>query len=159
MSRPAIAIRPARYEDRDFVLETARRLASFPLPAGRGVEEVVEGESRTLRAFFDAAPGGTRLLLAETPEGPAGFVYLEPLSDYFTLEIHGHVGILAVARAAEGRGVGRALLAAAEAWTRERGWRKLTLNVFETNVRARAVYERAGFAPETRRYVKWIGEP
>jgi RimJ/RimL family protein N-acetyltransferase len=31
---------------------------------------------------------------------------------------------------------------------------RLTLNVFEGNARARRVYERAGFAVETVRYVK-----
>ena len=159
MSRPAVSIRPARHQDRHFVLETTRRLAGFPLPAGRGVEEVIEGESRTLRACFEAPPAGTCLLVAETPDGPAGFAYLEPMSDYFTLETHGHLGILAVAERAEGRGVGRALLEAAEDWARERGWRKLTLNVFETNGRALAVYERFGFEPETRRYVKRIDAP
>jgi RimJ/RimL family protein N-acetyltransferase len=32
----------------------------------------------------------------------------------------------------------------------------LTLNVFDGNVRARRVYERGGFAPETLRYVKQL---
>ena len=40
---------------------------------------------------------------------------IEELRDYFTLERHGHVGILAVTEAAEGRGAGGALLRAAEA--------------------------------------------
>jgi RimJ/RimL family protein N-acetyltransferase len=30
------------------------------------------------------------------------------------------------------------------------------LNVLETNRRARGVYERVGFAPESLRYVKWL---
>jgi RimJ/RimL family protein N-acetyltransferase len=30
----------------------------------------------------------------------------------------------------------------------------LTLNVFVANARARAVYERAGFTPDTMRYAK-----
>ena len=152
----AVAIRPARRDDLAFVLETARRLASFPLPAGRGPEEIVGGETRTLRVFFEAPPADARLLVAEADGSPAGFAYLEPLTDYFTGERHGHVGILAVAEGAEGRGVGSALLSAAETWVRERGWRKLTLNVLETNARARAVYERVGFAPESLRYVKRV---
>lgn len=53
---------------------------------------------------------------------------------------------LAVVPAARGRGVGRALLAAAEARARARGCGKLTLEVLEENHRARAVYARAGFA-------------
>ena len=83
-----------------------------------------------------------------------GVVYLERLQDYFTLEQHGHVGMLVVAEEAEGKGVGGALMASAEAWAREHGYRKLTLNVFEGNQAARAVYEHLGYAPETLRYVK-----
>jgi GNAT superfamily N-acetyltransferase len=156
VSAAGLAVRPATRDDAAFVLETARRLASFELPAGRSAAEIVGGEARTLRAFFEAPPSGTRLLVAEADGRPAGFAYLEPLTDYFTGERHGHVGILAVAAGAEGRGVGKALLSAAEDWARGSGWRKLTLNVLETNRRARGVYERVGFAPESLRYVKWL---
>jgi ribosomal protein S18 acetylase RimI-like enzyme len=44
------------------------------------------------------------------------------------------------------RGVGRALLAGAERSARRRGCVKLTLEVQERNVRARKVYEAAGFS-------------
>ena len=47
-----------------------------------------------------------------------------------------------------------ALMRAAEAWARAHGYRRLTLNVFEANHAARAVYEHLGYAPETLRYVK-----
>jgi GNAT superfamily N-acetyltransferase len=53
---------------------------------------------------------------------------------------------LAVVAEARGRGIGRALLAAAEARARAGGCCKLTLEVLEDNHRARAVYARAGFA-------------
>jgi RimJ/RimL family protein N-acetyltransferase len=44
----------------------------------------------------------------------------------------------------------------AESWAREQGMAMLTLNVFDGNARARRVYERNGFAPETLRYVKAV---
>ena len=74
--------------------------------------------------------------------------------DYFTGEEHGHVGIIAVAAPAEGRGVGTALMRAAERWAQDAGFAKLTLTVFEGNRRARAIYEHLGYRPETLRYVK-----
>jgi GNAT superfamily N-acetyltransferase len=148
-------VRPALPGDRSFVLAAAQRLASFGPPPWRSVEEVVEGERRTLREFFAAPPAGTSLLVAESAEGDGlGFVYLEPLQDYYTLEAHGHVGILAVTEAAAGKGVGGALMRAAEAWAREQGYLKLTLNVFEENRTARAVYEHLGYRAETLRYVR-----
>jgi GNAT superfamily N-acetyltransferase len=148
-------IRAAAPGDRPFVLAVAQRLASFGPPPWRSVEEVVEGERRTLREFFAAPPHGTSLLVAESAEGESlGFAYLEPLQDYYTLEAHGHVGILAVTEAAAGKGVGSALMRAAEAWAREQGYRKLTLNVFKENRTARAVYDHLGYLPETLRCVK-----
>lgn len=54
---------------------------------------------------------------------------------------------LGVVPAFRGRGVGRELLAAVEAKARELGCCKITLEVLSDNVRARAIYERAGFGP------------
>jgi GNAT superfamily N-acetyltransferase len=152
----AIRVRPARGADRAFVLDTAARLADFGPPAWRSPEELVEGEARTLRDFFESPDDGSTLLIAEAGERRVGFALVEELRDYFTLERHGHVGILAVTAGAEGRGVGGALLRAAEAWARDRGFRTLTLNVFSGNRHARAVYEHMGFEEDTVKYVKQI---
>jgi GNAT superfamily N-acetyltransferase len=154
-----VTVRPARADDREFVLATAERLSAFGPPAWRTSEEVVEGEARTLRAWFETPAQGTVLLVAEDASGSArlGFVYVETLRDYFVLAEHGHIGILAVAAQAEGRGAGGALLAAAEDWARRRGFDRLTLNVFERNARARGVYARRGYVPESLKYMKLLG--
>ncbi len=152
-SRP-IRVRAARGTDRAFVLETAARLAAFGPPPWRTAEELVEGESRTLRDFFESPDDGSRLLIAESGDHRLGFALLEELRDYFTLERHGHVGILAVTGEAEGKGAGGALLRAAESWARDRGYRTLTLNVFRENQHARRVYEHLGFVQDTIKYVK-----
>lgn len=148
-------IRSALPRDRAFVLAAAQRLAGLDPPPWRPAEDIVEGERRTLRGFFAAPADGSSLLIAESEQGEnLGFAYLERLQDYFTLEAHGHVGILVVTEMAEGKGVGGALMRAAETWAREQGYRKLTLTVFEANRTARAVYEHLGYAAETLRYVK-----
>jgi GNAT superfamily N-acetyltransferase len=158
MSRRAVRVRPARPDDRAFVLETAKRLAEFGPPPWRSPELVVTAESRVLHQFFEAPPPDTALLIAEGADGERlGFAYLETLVDYFDRKPHAHLAELAVARAAEGSGAGGALLAASEDWARAAGHSVLTLNVFEKNSHARAVYERRGFAPETLRYVKILG--
>jgi RimJ/RimL family protein N-acetyltransferase len=150
-----IRVRDASAGDRAFVLETAKRLAAFDPPAWRTREEIWEGEARTLRQWFETPDIGT-LLVAVANDTPVGFIFLERSRDYFTQEEHGHVGILAVAAEAEGTGAGRALLEAGEAWARDYGYERITLNVFEGNARARAVYERLGYAPETIRYSKTL---
>ncbi len=154
-----VAVRPARPDDRDFVLATAVELVAFGPPGWRTPEEVVEGEAKTLSAWFAAPPPGSALLVAEEDGRPLGFAYLETLRDYFLEEEHGHIGILAVTKEAQGRGAGGALLEAAEAWARGRGYGRLTLHVFERNARARAVYARRGYQPESLKYVKLLGEP
>jgi RimJ/RimL family protein N-acetyltransferase len=150
-----VRIRPALSQDRAFVVATASRLAAFGPPPWRTADEIVSREALVLGSHFDTPADGSALLIAELPNGePAGFVYLERLQDYFTLEPHGHVGILAVGESAAGQGAGSALMRAGEAWAREQGFRKLTLTVFEGNRGARAVYEHLGYVPETLRYVK-----
>jgi GNAT superfamily N-acetyltransferase len=151
-----ITIRPATAADRDFVVETARRFAAFGPPPWRTPQEVVAGEVRCLDDFFDGGMRGSTLLVAEEAGRPAGFAFLEHNTDYFTGERHGHLGMIAVIEAAEGRGIGAALLRAADEWTRAQGYSKLTLNVFEGNAHARRAYERAGYCMETIRYVKPI---
>ena len=148
-------IRAAKAGDRERVLAIALRLSQFGPPPWRTPDEVNEGELRTLDQFFGGrAPSTSSLLVAELPSGVSGFTYLEQLQDYFTQEAHGHIGIIAVAERVEGQGVGAALMGAAEAWARGRGYRTLTLSVFQDKTRARAVYEHFGFRPDTIRYLK-----
>lgn len=155
-----VTTRPATREDKDFVLETSRRLAAFPPPVGRTRQELVAGEVRTLEAFFDGLAPGSALLVAVGSTGERlGFAYLETLQDYFTREQHGHLGMIAVTEPAEGRGIGRALLDATEAWARSRGFRKLTLTAFEGNRHAREVFERRHYHVETLRYVTFLHGP
>ena len=149
-----ITVRGATAADRDFVVETARRFAAFGPPPWRTPQEVVAGEVRCLDDFFDGGMQSSTLLVAEDAGRPAGFAFLEHHTDYFTAERHGHLGMIAVTEAAEGQGIGAALLRAAEEWTRSQGYSKLTLNVFEGNARARRAYERAEYRVETLRYVK-----
>jgi GNAT superfamily N-acetyltransferase len=152
-----VRVRPSRLDDRTFVLATAKRLAAFGPPSWRRAADIVEGETRTLRAFFESPEPQSQLLIAESDASrPLGFIFLEEGLDYFTLEPHGHIGILAVVHAAEGTGAGAALVRAAETWARARGYPTLTLNVFEGNRHARDVYEHLGFRTDTIKYLKQL---
>jgi RimJ/RimL family protein N-acetyltransferase len=65
-----------------------------------------------------------------------------------------------VGRAFRGVGVGRAMLETLEVWARESGVEKIMLRVFDTNVRARGLYEKMGYLSEglERRAVKFPDE-
>jgi len=56
--------------------------------------------------------------------------------------------VIGVLQAWVGRGVGRALLEALEAWARSKELHRLELTVDVTNQRALALYEKCGFEPE-----------
>jgi ribosomal-protein-alanine N-acetyltransferase len=62
-----------------------------------------------------------------------------------------HLLNLTVAPAWQGRGLGRGMLDALVGCCRDRGARHLWLEVRESNARARAIYERYGFADVGRR--------
>jgi GNAT superfamily N-acetyltransferase len=152
----AFIIRSAVADDRASVLALVPRLRAFGAPAAlHSPEEMDAGERRTLERYFDAPSNHARLFVAEAANGAVlGAAYAERAIDYFTLEAHGHLGILMVAASAEGRGIGSALLESVERWARAEGYRFVTLNVFTTNARALSVYERAGYRADTVRYVK-----
>jgi GNAT superfamily N-acetyltransferase len=91
-----------------------------------------------------------RILIAERTDGTAigwaaaceaeNEVYVEAAERTF-----GYIAELYVVEDMRGQGVGRALIAACEAWSKERGHKVLTIGVLVRNTRAHAVYRRAGF--------------
>ena len=154
-------IREARPSDRAAILALVPRLRDFGPSPLRPATSLDRAETEALSRALDALPASASLLVAEHEEaavGIAGVAYMDTATDYFTRETHGHLAILIVAAAAEGQGVGRALMDAVERWGRARGHRFITLNVFATNGHARRFYERAGYAPDTVRYVKELVE-
>jgi len=148
-----VVIRPATVADRAAILAVADRLAAFA-PTTRTATEITSRERRALEDALDAPSAASAMLVADRQPGVVGILLLETRRDYFTDEAHGHVAILAVAREAEGQGVGRALLDAAERWGRQQGFRRLTLAVFADNQRAKQFYERQGWRLELEYHFK-----
>lgn len=148
-------VRPARPDDRDFILGLVGRFAEFAPPPWRAATEITDWVRSWLAAAFDAPPIGSAMFVAEEPEGPRlGFIYLMTHTDPFTGERHGHVSEIAVVRSRGG--VGRVLMETAERWTRDAGMRLLTLNVFHQNEQARDFYYRIGFEPELVKFAKLL---
>ena len=73
----------------------------------------------------------------------------QPVRDTFIYDIE-------INESHRGRGLGRALLEAAESWCAEHGSSSVRLNVFAPNIAARALYESAGYAPTSTHMMKRI---
>ena len=148
-------IRRATPGDEAALLAMAERMADFAVPHWRAAREIIDADGRdVVRAVTSGEPDHD-VFIAEIDGTPAGCLYVHPAQDFFGRR-HAHISVIATTAAAEGTGVGRALMAHAEAWARERGLSLLTLNVFAANARARHFYERAGFDVEMVKYAKEV---
>lgn len=150
-----VRVRPADPGDEPFLLGLMARLAEFPTPAWRPPPEITTADHAILRGALHGPRPDAIIRVAVTAEGnPLGYVFATTHTDYFTREPVAHVEVLAIAPEAEGRGLARLLMENAESWARERGYRRVTLNVFDGNARARGLYQRLGYLPETIHYLK-----
>ena len=147
-------VRPATADDLPFILSLVPRLVTFDLPPWRDAEAVRASSENLLRQAVTTPPAGSALLLASLVNESLGFVHVETTPEFFTNEPQGYVANLAVKETGEGKGVGKALMEAAEAWTKEQGMRHLTLYVFAGNARARTFYARLGFEEDSLKLIK-----
>ena len=148
-----MAIRAASAGDEATLTSLAWRLAEFELPPWRTAGEIANADGRAMIAAVHAAHPDEAVFVAERGGEPVGCLHVLLATDFFGRR-HAHISVLATTAAAQGSGVGQALLAHAEVWARARGMDLLTLNVFAANTRARRVYERGGFVPEALKYTK-----
>lgn len=139
-------VRHARPRDARRLVELARAVASEPegwlATDGRwqspGAERAqLRAAARSRHAAVLVAEGEHgivgRLSIARRPHAPSAHV--------------AEIGLM-VARAERGKGVGTALLAAAEQWAKGAGIVKVELHVLPHNEAAIALYERAGYERE-----------
>jgi GNAT superfamily N-acetyltransferase len=99
-----------------------------------------------------------RLLVAEEGARAVGYclAFLNTCPPVITSTRYGLVQDMAVTRDRRGRGVGRRLYEAAEAWFRERGVDRVELDVAVSNPEAGAFWRRMGCRPFQERLVKRI---
>jgi ribosomal protein S18 acetylase RimI-like enzyme len=137
---------PKRYLT--FVLDLGRRTSVSSLSPQRPATPA-ESEKAFLTMCDFAFQRETKLFLAKVGETPAGFLlFIDFLPDDVTGRPQGFIAYMAVEEAFRGRGIGRALLDAAEAHAREKGLPAIALMVTEANRGAASLYGKAGYVVE-----------
>jgi len=142
-----IRVRPFVPEDRTFVLSLAPRLEIGMQPwrdAGLWLQ-TVEG---WLAESISQHDRNTMVFVAEDETSErVGFASVSH-SKHFTGQPQAYIGELATSEAAEGRGVGTALVEACEQWARDQGYSMLVLSTGAGNTRAIRFYKHLGFYEE-----------
>lgn len=157
MKTPELEIRQSRPSDEAAVVALSSRIHEFGPPAWRDAAQMAAVDRGHIRRAILEPNAERTVLVACIGSEIVGFVHLAALTDYYATQPHGHISDLAVSRDHEGRGIGRALMEASEAWARENGYAWLTIAVFEGNVRATKIYENAGFGRDMLKMVKPLG--
>lgn len=148
-------IRDAVPTDHVALLSLLPRLAAFDLPPDRRPEDLWRGDGQLLERFLaGAAPECFGVVAADTNDQACGLALVRLQPEPLSHDPSAHLEVLVLATSAEGQGMGRALIRAAEALARDHGAAHMTLHVFANNTRARALYEKAGYDGEILKYRK-----
>jgi ribosomal protein S18 acetylase RimI-like enzyme len=151
-----VTLRRAVSTDEPALLRLTTRLGDFPVPPWRTAGEIATADHPILVACLRSPTTDTALFVADELGTLLGFVFVVVRTDYFTHERYAYVEDLALAVEGEGRGHARQLMEEAEGWARSQGFRRLGLSVWFQNARARGLYERLGYQPETMQYLKTL---
>jgi GNAT superfamily N-acetyltransferase len=158
---PEVVLRPMTAEE--FRGYRAHAIQDYADEVRRNTGVDAEGARKHAeRAFTDILPDGLaspghRILVAEDPPGERiGLLWLARLhrEGIRTAWIYD----VAVEEPLRGRGYGRRLMEAAEEQARGLGVRRLELNVFGDNERARRLYGSMGFVEMSRQLYKELPE-
>jgi GNAT superfamily N-acetyltransferase len=97
-----------------------------------------------VRGWVEASLATNTVFVADENGAVVGFVSVKERTHWSGAR-EAYVGELVVAEEAEGKGVGRALMAAAEQWARDRGLARMSLETGAANAGARAFYAALGY--------------
>jgi ribosomal protein S18 acetylase RimI-like enzyme len=151
-----VTIRPATSDDIAFIESLVPRLASKSVrPSYYTVEQMVDGTRSHLRdAIARSAEDELFIVAIANDSARVGLLWANTDRDYFTGELHGYIEEVAVSQ--DGAGAGRALMEAAEAWAKKRGYRYVSLSVRPANLHAKSFYARRGYELEVERLLKLL---
>ena len=148
-------IRAATPADGAAILELLPRLGSFTLPPGRDPQDLWRHDAALLERWMAGDAEQCLVHVAADEQGQVvGAVLTSLRAELLSETPSAHLEALAVAPGTEGQGLGRALIDVTEAAAKAAGAESITLHVFETNARARRLYEHVGYREEIIRCFK-----
>jgi GNAT superfamily N-acetyltransferase len=158
-----LVIRPRTATDHDALVEQFHGLNLHEEPFARNRRtDRLGGLDSLAAAQKDVDETGGVALVAELDGRVVGHLFLLIAEDAIyvreELRTYAYVSDLFVREEVRGLGVGKALMAEAERFARERGLRRLMIGVLSGNARAEQLYTRLGFAPHAIELTKPIGE-
>ncbi len=152
-------IRSATAADGDAMLALMPRLSEFEIPESRNPEHLWRDDAALLRKWIAGDADDCLVHVAEDDGGVIlGLTLVRLRPEALSHEPSAHLEAITVAKEAEGKGMARALLDAAEEEAERHGAKTMTLHVISTNTRARRFYERSGYDGEMIRYIKPIAD-
>ena len=131
------------------------RLADFELPPKRQPHYFWETDEAALKAW--AAGNEPSLLVQKAVDKSGillGFTITRMGEEFLSHEPSAHLEVVLVTKAAEGMGVAKALIYAAEENAQKHGAKSMSLHVIGTKKRARQVYQHLGYYEEIIRNIK-----
>jgi GNAT superfamily N-acetyltransferase len=148
-------VRPYSPDDRVFVLGLAARL-TIGMPPWRDPKRCISAVQSWIAGSVSQHGNATMVFVAEDEHGERlGFATVTH-ETHFTGERQTSIGELATSEAAEGHGVGRALIEACEQWARSQGDRVLALATGAANTRALGFYHHLGYRDEDIKLIKLL---
>jgi ribosomal protein S18 acetylase RimI-like enzyme len=150
-------IREAIAADGEAMLALMPRLADFDVPESRNPQHLYGDDAKLLQRWLDGKEECLVQVAEDDEQQIVGFTLVRLRPELLSSEPSAHLEAITVSESAEGKGIARALLDAAEQGAKDSGALTMTLHVFASNTRARAFYDRSGYDGELIRYIKEIG--
>lgn len=154
MTSEKITIRAAKDEDRSFIFDLSPLLAEQARLVWHSEATLRKFQDKYIADHLDGSEKGLTTLIAEMNGTACGFIIIHEGTDELSEEACTIIPLLAVSKEAQGKGVGKKLMTAAEHWALSNGHRLVQLEVFANNEQGRSFYQKQGYVEETLIMVK-----
>jgi len=149
-----IIIRTANENDRDFIFKQSPHLAEVAQLQWHDDAAIQKMQDDYIALMLSETAVPQITLIAEKNNVHLGFIHVRSHKDSISGETCGTVPLLVVTPSAQGMGIGKLLIKAAEDWAKGLGYRLLHLEVFANNNNAYDFYQNQGFKAETIHMIK-----